>query len=45
MSVCLCNASTDAQLRAAATPGAARFREVHTGCGCESQWGCCTASV
>jgi bacterioferritin-associated ferredoxin len=45
MYVCLCNASTDTQLRAAATPGAARVREVHTWCGCEAQCGCCTASV
>lgn len=45
MYVCLCNALTDAQLRAAAAVGAARVHDVYSGCGCQAQCGCCTATV
>jgi bacterioferritin-associated ferredoxin len=45
MYVCLCNALTDAQLRAAASAGAARVRDLYAGCGCEAQCGGCAASV
>jgi bacterioferritin-associated ferredoxin len=45
MYVCLCNALTDAQIRAAASAGAARVRDLYAGCGCAAQCGCCTATV
>jgi bacterioferritin-associated ferredoxin len=45
MYVCLCNALTDTQLRAAAKAGAARVRDIYAGCGREAQCGCCTGTV
>lgn len=45
MYVCLCNALTDAKLRAAVAAGAARVKDLYAGCGCQAQCGCCTSTV
>jgi bacterioferritin-associated ferredoxin len=45
MVVCLCNAMTDGDVRAAVAAGAARPKEVYACCGGRAQCGCCTATV
>jgi bacterioferritin-associated ferredoxin len=45
MYVCLCNALTDAQIRAAAAAGATRPREVFASCGCGAQCANCTRTI
>ena len=45
MVVCLCNAMTDGDVRAAVAAGAVRPKEVYACCGGRAQCGCCTATV
>lgn len=42
MYVCLCNAITDAKVRAAAAGGATRPKDVFAACGCGAQCATCT---
>jgi bacterioferritin-associated ferredoxin len=43
--VCLCNAITDNQVRAAAAAGAKRPKEVFETCGCGAQCASCTRTI
>jgi bacterioferritin-associated ferredoxin len=45
MYVCLCNAITDGQVRAAAQAGASRPSEVFVTCGCGAQCATCTRAI
>jgi bacterioferritin-associated ferredoxin len=45
MVVCLCNAMTDGDVRAAVAAGAARPKEIYACCGGRAQCGCCTPTV
>jgi len=45
MYVCLCNAITDSQVRAAGAAGARRPREVFETCGCGAQCASCTRMI
>jgi bacterioferritin-associated ferredoxin len=45
MYVCLCNALTDSQVRAAAAAGATRPKEVFANCGCGAQCATCTRAI
>lgn len=45
MYVCLCNAITDGQVRAAAAAGASRPKDVFETCGCGAQCANCTRTI
>ena len=45
MYVCLCNAITDRQVRAAAAAGATRPKEVFASCSCGAQCATCTRTM
>ncbi|HEV7268898.1 MAG TPA: (2Fe-2S)-binding protein [Falsiroseomonas sp.] len=45
MYVCLCNALTDCQVRAAAAGGAKRPKDVFASCGCGAQCATCTRTI
>jgi bacterioferritin-associated ferredoxin len=45
MYVCLCNAITDSQVRAAAAGGATRPKDVFASCGCGAQCANCTRVI
>jgi bacterioferritin-associated ferredoxin len=45
MYICLCNALTDQNVRAAAQAGASRPSEIYRACGCTALCGTCAASV
>jgi bacterioferritin-associated ferredoxin len=45
MYICLCNAITDGQVRAAAAGGATRPKEVFATCGCGAQCANCTRTM
>lgn len=45
MIICLCNAMSDADVRAAVAAGAQRPKEVYACCGGRAQCGGCTATV
>ncbi len=45
MYVCLCNALTECQVRAAVEEGAGRPRDVYGACGCRAQCGGCTKAI
>jgi bacterioferritin-associated ferredoxin len=45
MYVCLCNALTDGQVRAAAAAGAARPKDVFATCGCGPQCASCARTI
>jgi bacterioferritin-associated ferredoxin len=45
MIVCLCNAMSEEQVRAAIAAGATRPKEVYACCGGRAQCGCCTSIV
>lgn len=45
MVVCMCNAMTDKDIRAAIAGGAARPKDVYCACGKSAQCGCCTSMI
>ena len=45
MYICLCNALTDHNVRAAALAGASRPSEIYRACGCAAHCGTCAATV
>ena len=45
MIVCLCNAMSEQQVRAAVAAGASRPKEVYACCGGRAQCGCCAPTV
>ena len=45
MYICLCNAITDCQVRAAAAAGATRPKDVFATCGCGAQCATCTRNM
>ena len=45
MYVCLCNALTDGQIRAAVAAGATRPKEVFATCGCGAQCATCMRTI
>lgn len=45
MVICLCNAMSDGDVRAAVASGATRPKDVYACCGGRAQCGCCTATI